>query len=183
MQPLLVKRGKSPAERSESVRPMTGPAGIKRFALLLTLALVASGPARSAAQGAATIRGAVYYCEDRAAAPHAYVLLRNLDDGETHRFVTDEHGRFSRVGIVPGRYLITAQLVPSPKYRRDMPSRLARIETDDVLDMTIGVSHYVAFAIDFLGEGPPGPPNQPHPLCDPPVVPPAPPTSDRYIMH
>jgi len=162
---------------------MMGRARIRHFAALLALASIASGPARSAAQGAATIRGVVYYCENHTVAPRAHVILRNLDDGETRRLVTDEHGRFSRVGMTPGRYLITAQFQAHPAYRRDTSSLLALIEADDVLDMTIGIPQTDTIAVDFRGEGPPGPPDRPHPRCDPPVVPPAPATSDRYIIH
>jgi hypothetical protein len=62
----------------------------------------------------------------------------------------------------------------------DSASRLVTLENDDVLDMSIGVSRLPVIAVDFSYAHDP---NQPHPVCDPPVVPPAPSTSDRYIIH
>jgi hypothetical protein len=53
------------------------------------------------------------------------------------------------------------------------------LEADDVLDMSIGGSDLITIS----RHGSPPDPNQPHPLCDTALVPPAPPTTDRYIIR
>jgi len=144
-------------------------------------------PWPASAQGPATIRGLVYACYNRAPIASAPVILRSLDDGTVIRLISDANGRFARVGVPPGRYLIgTTGILPRPGRRTVIPaSRLARLESDDVLDVALGSD--IVFEISshtlvpYAAPLPAG--NDPHPHCDPAVVPPASPTSDRYIIH
>ena len=150
-------------------------------------------PCAVAAQSPATIRGQVYDCMTGQPMARATVELRNLDDGMTLTQTAANDGRFARVGLQPGRYLIS---VTGPPVKQDpihahinatTASRLARVDTDDVLDVRIGTYqplkivsvHRAREAVALL----PLAPNEPHPACDPAFVPAAPPTSDRYVIH
>lgn len=140
--------------------------------LIGALALVAATALPAAAQGPATIRGIVYDCGSHRALAGVPVHLTELDTHARVALRSDANGRFVRVGLAPGRYLIEAS-------GGTPASRLARVETDDVLDVLIGTTPGVRVnaardrAVDPL----------PHPLCDPALVPMAPSTSDRTIMH
>jgi Carboxypeptidase regulatory-like domain len=176
---------------------------MKRFATAASVALALGYggmlPPPVAAQGPATIRGFVYDCVSGAPLGGASVELRNLD-GSTTSFVVGENGRFVRVGVEPGRYVISATgpvlrgepglTLPSPT-----ASRLARVENDDVLDMRIGTYRTLYHAsversrrpADVSASAytslPPHGPNEVRSICDDPLVPPALPTSSRYIIH
>jgi hypothetical protein len=141
--------------------------------------------ARASAEGPATIHGVVYECASRHALANAYVTLRGLDNGEAFNMRTDARGRFVRVGLTPGRWLVEASSRPGAAAERDTASRLATLETGDVLDMVIGtrlLSPARAVAVrpsaDHVANS-----NAPHPVCDPARVPLAPSTSDRTIIH
>ena len=157
----------------------------------LIAALAVAGPLvvppAAFAQGPATIRGLVYACYNRAPIGSAPVILRSLDDGKVIRLVSDAQGRFVHVGVPPGRYLIgVSGILPRPGRRTVAPaSRLARVESDDVLDVALGSDIRTEISshtkLPYAEPLPPG--DDPHPQCDPAVVPPAAPTSDRYIIH
>jgi hypothetical protein len=161
------------------------------LALVLTGVALTAAPAN--AQGAATLRGVVYDCYGGGPIGGSWVGLRNLVDGSTTTLTAGEDGRFLRVGIDPGLYLISAHgPVPSRQRGRALPSqtvsRLARIESDDVLDVRIGTSRtlYGAVATPSQRETSPASASQanaPAPLCDPALVPRAPSTSSRYIIR
>ncbi len=144
-------------------------------------------PSAASAQGPATIRGVVYACYNRAPIGFAPVILRALDDGTVIRLVSDAQGRFVRVGVPPGRYLIgVAGILPPPGRRTVSPaSRLARVESDDVLDVALGTDIFTEISshtkLPYAAPLPAG--DDPHPHCDPAVVTPATPTTDRYIIH
>jgi hypothetical protein len=116
--------------------------------------------------------------------PSARITLHPLDGGADIHVVADARGRFSRVGLAPGRYIVGVQGRGMPYQgrfigRTRIASRLARLEPDDVLDMSIGGESLVM--ISNHGDAPD--PNRPRPLCDAAIVPPAPATTDRYIIH
>lgn len=175
-------------------------------AALLALLLAGSFPAD--AQGPATIRGVVYSCGTGDVVPDARVELRALDGGRLAVLTADAHGRFARVGIEPGRYLVVA----TPSLQNVRPwnqralwtpreivsaeqhtaSRLASLEADDVLDVRIGTPSVgyvggVVYTGDYwtkrAAEYAARPQNEPHPACDPPIVPMAVATADRYMIH
>ena len=168
-------------------------------AVAAAFAATLSVPPPVAAQGPATIRGIVYDCVSGAPIAGASVELRNLD-GSTTSFVVPENGRFVRVGLEPGRYVVSATgpvlrgqtglTLPSPT-----ASRLARVENDDVLDMRIGTYRTLynaaversrrpaAVNAPAYTSLPPLGPNEVRSICDDPLVPPALPTSNRYIIH
>ena len=140
-----------------------------------------AAPLASAAQGTATLRGLVYSCEDgRRPVAGARVSLRRLDGGTAIWLTSDAHGRFVRVGLSPGRYMVTARTDRREWLGITAASRMAMLESDDVLDMTLGIKVLPVIGMDFSFHPDP---NQPHPICDPPLVPPAPSTTDRYIIH
>jgi hypothetical protein len=147
-------------------------------ALAVLGALVA--PSFAAAEGPATIRGFVYACSNHVPMPGARVTLHRLDDDTYVHVTADQRGRFARVGLTPGRYLISVQGA-AVRYggRTRTASRLARVDTDDVLDMSIGGDE----AQMISNHGAWSDPYHPQPLCDDPLVPPAPQTSDRYVIH
>jgi carboxypeptidase family protein len=165
---------------------------MRRIAALAVTGILLA-PCAAVAQSPATIRGQVYDCKTGQAMALATVELRNLDDGTTLAMQAANDGRFVRVGVQPGRYLISAtgpSLGQSPQYTRlgsTTASRLARVDTDDVLDVRIGTNHTLHVISYLLTRGtgtlPARDPNEPRPVCDPAVVPPAPPTSDRYVIH
>jgi hypothetical protein len=159
----------------------------------IAAACLALAPCAAGAQSPATIRGQVYDCTTGRGMAAATVELRNLDDGTTFALRAANDGRFVRVGVQPGRYLISAtgpSLGQDPFYARHgstTASRLARLDTDDVLDVRIGTNPTLQ-VISVLLVRPPNTlpaiaPVEPHPVCDPAFVPPAPPTSDRYVFH
>jgi Carboxypeptidase regulatory-like domain len=166
---------------------------MRRLAALVALGLFAL-PLSAAAQGPATIRGRVYDCDTGSTLTGVPVVLRNVDDGSVVRLRSGQDGRFARVGLQPGRYLIAAL----PEYRAPRPfatrdprmatfaSRLARVETDDVLDLILGTRMRPTVGPNVVQPPPAGEllaDDQPQPLCDPALVPRALPTTDRYIMH
>jgi|GEM_PF-3211272 len=165
---------------------------MRRIAALLFAGMLVA-PCAVMAQSPATIRGQVYDCKTGRAMALATVQLRSLDDGTTLSLQTASDGRFARVGVQPGRYLISAtgpRGDQSPLYARmgsTTASRLARVDTDDVLDVRIGTNQtlkVISFLPVRVTKTVPAPdPNEPHPVCDAAVVPPAPPTSDRYVIH
>jgi len=165
---------------------------MRRIAALALAALVLA-PCAAAAQSPATIRGQVYDCKTGRAMAHASVELRNLDDGTTVALQAGNDGGFARVGLQPGRYMILAtgpSLGQTGTYARlgsTTASRLARVDTDDVLDVRIGTYqtlHVISYLPVRVTNTPPArDPNEPRPVCDPALVPPAPPTSDRYVFH
>jgi hypothetical protein len=155
-------------------------------AALLSLAIL---PSFASAEMPATIRGVVYSC-DTGAIPNAYVWIDSLDDRTRNVLVTDARGSFARVGVTPGRYLVivVGEIRSSNTDAVRGVSRLASVDTDDVLDVRIGtqltpkpppdlryrdLNHVVS----------PRYINQPTTICDAAIVPPAPPTSDRYVIH
>lgn len=148
-------------------------------AVVVALALLAFHPQSSAAQGPATIRGTVYFCGETGTVAHAVVVLRNLTTGEQIRLVTDEHGRFARVGLLPGPYLMTAGRAEAV-YDRDKASRLARLEPDDVADVRIGIRTLLTIGGTFARNPFP---DEPQPVCDPPLVPTATAPFGRYVVH
>ena len=87
----------------------------------------------------------------------------------------------------PGRYLIAVNgILPRPGRRTVLPaSRLARVETDDVLDVRLGTDIRTEISshtkLPYAAPLPAG--DDPHPQCDAAVAPPAAPTTDRYIIH
>lgn len=140
--------------------------------VIAAVALAAATSLPAAAQGPATIRGIVYDCGSHRALAGIPVRLIDLD---THARITmrsDANGRFVRVGLTPGRYLIEAS-------GGTPASRGARLETDDVLDVLIGTTPGVR--VNAASES--AVDSTPHPLCDPALVPMAPSTSDRTIIH
>jgi hypothetical protein len=151
----------------------------RSFIAAAILALIAV-PSLVAAEGPATIRGFVYACSDHAPMPAARVTLHRLDDDTYVHVTADQRGRFARVGLTPGHYLISVQGAGGPYGGRTRTaSRLARVDTDDVLDMSIGGSPLIMIS----SHGTPPDAYHPQPLCDDPLVPPAPPTSDRYVIR
>jgi hypothetical protein len=158
---------------------------MKRPIATLALALAFGAATPASAEGPATIHGVVYECASRHALANAYVTLRGVDNGEAFNMRTDAQGRFVRVGLTPGRWLIEASSRPGASAERDAASRLATLEADDVLNMVIGtrlLSPARATAVRAVGAGPANP-DVPHPLCDPARVPLVPATSDRTIIH
>ena len=169
---------------------------MKSFAVFVAL-VAAALPALASAQGPATVRGLVYSCRGGSVLPSVPVTLRSLDDGVVARVRTDANGRFARVGLTPGRYLISvsgevpgAASATSPIRRPlvvSFASRLARLENDDVLDLAIGTELTKAprNITNATSKGVINPAlvDVPLPMCDPAIVPTAPSTSDRYIIH
>ncbi len=159
------------------------------------VALVFAGfllaPRPAPAQVPATIRGQVYDCNQGDAIAGAAVELRGLDDGSTIVLRAARDGRFARVGLLPGRYLISAT-DPGPKqdplvHLRDVTttaSRMARVEMGDVLDVRIGTYRTLRLIMPprVSSTNLPLAPNEPHPACDPAFVP-ASPTINRYVVH
>ena len=156
------------------------------LAVLGPAALVLGAALPAAAERPATIAGRVYACTNGAPVAHAAVRLRGLDDGLTIALTADGTGHFVRVGLAPGRYLIEAS-APLPAGDRHWvaptASRLARVETDDVLELRIGTDPPGRFYGPGPVRWPDAAPTGPHPACDDPLVPLAPAMSDRYIIH
>ena len=154
--------------------------------LLVTLAAAGAllVPSVTFAQGAATIRGVAYSCTDRSPMPSARVTLHPLDGAADVHLAADANGRFTRVGLTPGQYIVSVQgrgTLYQGRYigRTRIASRLARVDADDVLDMAIGGE--TLYLISSHADSPD--PNKPRPLCDPAFVPPAPATTDRSIIR
>jgi hypothetical protein len=157
---------------------------MKRTIPTIAIALAFGAAVPASAEGPATIHGVVYECATRHALANAYVTLRGVDNGEAFTMRTDAKGRFTRVGLTPGRWLVEAASRPGAEGQRDAASRLATLETDDVLDMVIGtrlLSATRATAVRTAADRPAS--NTPHPLCDSAHVPQAPTTADRTIIH
>jgi Carboxypeptidase regulatory-like domain len=172
-----------------STAPLTPLRTAARAGALLAATLFAA-TLPAAAQGPATITGHVYDCDTGRPLANAAVRLRGLDDGQTIALTSGRNGYFARVGLAPGRYLIEAAApLPAQPPRgghwvAPAASRLARVETDDKLDLRIGTDA----PRRFLGVGPVRRPEadearRPQPACDDPLVPAAVPMSDRYIIH
>ena len=166
---------------------------MKSFAVFVAF-VAAAVPALVSAQGPATVRGLVYSCGAGTPLAAVPVTLRSLDDGGVVRVKSDAHGRFARVGLQPGRYLIsvggvipaTAETTPMlpPIIVVSSASRLARLESDDVLDVSIGTAVVPVHTSNrTIVHGYSVASDAPRPMCDPALVPPAPSTSDRYIIH
>jgi hypothetical protein len=64
---------------------------------------------------------------------------------------------------------------------------MARVDTDDVLDLRLGTQLItVTPQPDLTSIGRAQATRamwEPQPICDAPLVPPAPPTTDRYVIH
>jgi Carboxypeptidase regulatory-like domain len=161
------------------------------------LAVLALGvPSAALAQGPATIRGVVYSCATGAVVPSARVVLHGVDDGTTVALTTNGRGRFTKVGLAPGRYMISATPPLSPPWNQPRPlglftsSRMALLETDDVVDMRIGTRPPAMVINQLAAHAPIGTvtasaetANKPAPACDAPLVPLAPSTASRYIIR
>jgi Carboxypeptidase regulatory-like domain len=153
-------------------------------ALLATGALV---PGAANAEGPATLHGQVYSCSDNTPIASAHVTLRGIDDGTLREITTGPDGRFVRVGLMPGRYLIVAS--PGYRSRVDAASRMALLDTDDNLSVRIGTNVYKAVlerrGRKLLPRDPsaPDPYERAVPACDSPLVPLASSTSNRYVIH
>jgi carboxypeptidase family protein len=155
-------------------------------AAILSLAVL---PSFASAEMPATIRGVVYSCETGAPIAGAYVLLRAVDGGTVNTMRTDARGAFVRVGVEPGRYIVfvggpvrdSTTIVARPA------SRMARVDTDDVLDLRLGTQFMtVPPRIDYpivTNANAAQALQQAQPVCDAPLVPPAPQTSDRYVIR
>ena len=173
---------------------------ISAIAFAAAVFVTAAATIPAAAQGPATVRGVVYDCVSGSPIAGASVELRNLADGTTTKLAVHEDGRFVRVGVEPGRYLISAHgpvMGGEPGLTLASPtaSRLARLENDDVLDVRIGTYNTLYRAARDRNRGwskiadsaytslPSAGPNEARPVCDAPVVPAAPSTSSRYIIH
>lgn len=155
------------------------------------LLLVAGSTVSAGAEGATTLRGVVYACGTSSPVGFAHVQLRALDGGRSIDIATDATGRFSRVGLTPGRYLIVASN-DRPYRHYSVASRIALLESGDVVDMRIGTGMARPGRRAALGGGRLAPGSetatrlayeQATPICDDANVPPATPTSDRYLIH
>ena len=147
-------------------------------------------PSFASAEMPATIRGVVYACDTGAPIPNADVWITAVGGGSHTALVTDTQGGFARVGLAPGRYLviIVGWIHNSTTIAVRGASRLATVDTDDVLDVRIG-TQIVPYppsspGLKVIGRATAAPfYRQPIPICDAAVVPPAQPTSDRYVIH
>lgn len=146
----------------------------KLLSPLLLAAAPALGVTAASAEQPAAIRGVVYACETRQPMAHAHVVLRGVDDGSVLRLRSDANGRFSMVGVTPGRWNIQAGQSGDIL---QASTRQAMLESGDVLDMVIGV--HTSGATRSMAANP----QAAHTDCDPFRVPPAPSPSDRYIIH
>ena len=154
---------------------------------------LAALPSFASAELPPTIRGVVYSCDTGAPIPGAYVWLDSLEDRSRSALVTDAHGSFARVGLTPGRYLVivVGEIRGSHTIYARGVSRLARVDTDDVLDVRIGTQtrplpppRATTAGLQHLEHVvSPRYLHEPMPICDAAVVPPAPSTSDRYVIH
>jgi hypothetical protein len=150
---------------------------------------LAALPSFASAEMPATIRGVVYSCSTGAPVRDAYVLLHAMDSGIVSRLWTDAHGGFAQVGLAPGRYMIfvPGSIRGSDKVVARAASRIARVDTDDVLDVRLGTEIVPRppqtrfYAVKDVRTIPMM--QQPEPICDAAAVPPAPATSDRYVIH
>lgn len=170
-------------------RPSITPIPVVSAAAVLALALL---PSFASAEMPATIRGVVYSCDTGAPIANASVGITRVGERMPIPLLTNAQGAFARVGIPPGQYVVSVagRIRGSRTIAVRGASRLARVDTDDVMDMRIGTQTIVV---------PPEPPpaalmnlSNPHlptfvlepvPICDAAVVPPAPSTSDRYVIH
>lgn len=164
--------------------------GTMRLLIAAAIAGLTAVPSFASAELPATIRGVVYSCDTGAPIANASVWIKELGQGTPMPLVTDGRGGFARVGLTPGRYLVmvAGPVRGSSSLTVRGASRLARVETDDVLDVRLGTQ--------TLPPTMPSPPleviahahvapfvREPVPICDAAVVPPAPSTSDRYIIR
>ena len=165
---------------------------MKRLAAAAILSLAVL-PSVASAELPATIRGTVYSCDTGAPIPGAYVWLDSLDDRSRSVLVTDARGGFARVGLATGRYLVivVGDIRGSHTISVRGASRLARVDTDDVLDVRIGTqttplpparAETAGFQI-LEHVVSPRYVREPTPICDAALTPPAPSTSDRYVIH
>ncbi|MDP9106816.1 MAG: carboxypeptidase-like regulatory domain-containing protein [Candidatus Eremiobacteraeota bacterium] len=155
-------------------------------AAILGLAVL---PSFASAEIPATIRGVVYSCDTGAPIAGAYVWLRGLDAGSVNTLWTDARGGFARVGMAPGRYIVfVGGPVQGSKTIHARPaSRMARVDTDDVLDLRLG-TQLIAVAprpdvTSISNAHVTRAMYEAQPICDAPLVPLAPPTTDRYVIH
>ena len=150
---------------------------------------LASLPSLASAEMPPTIRGVVYSCDTGAPIPGAYVWLRGLDDGSVNTLPTDARGAFARVGMAPGRYVVFVggPVRGSTTIQTRPASRMARVDTDDVLDLRLGTQLFTAPPpVHYTSIGRVQAPlamQRAEPLCDAPLVPPALSTTDRYVIH
>ncbi len=155
-------------------------------AAILSLAIL---PSFAIAEMPATIRGVVYSCDTGAPIAGAPVWLRGLDSGSVNTVWTDAHGGFARVGMAAGRYIVYVggQMQGSKTIHARSASRMARVDTDDVLDLRLGTQLMtVTPHPDFTSIGRAQATRatwEPQPICDAALVPLAPPTTDRYVIH
>lgn len=155
-------------------------------AAILGLALL---PSFASAEMPPTIRGVVYSCDTGAPIAGASVLLRSTEGGSQSALRTDAHGGFARVGVAPGRYIVFVggPVQGSATIHARSASRLARVDTDDVLDVRLGtqlitVVPHPGFT-DITNAHATLALRRPEPVCDAALVPPAAPTTDRYVIH
>ncbi|HEV2737067.1 MAG TPA: carboxypeptidase-like regulatory domain-containing protein [Candidatus Elarobacter sp.] len=155
-------------------------------AAILSLAIM---PSFASAEMPATIRGVVYSCDTGAPVAGVYVRLRAMDGGSVNALWTDARGTFAQVGMAPGRYIVFVggSVRGSTMMHARPASRMARVDTDDVLDLRLGTQLIAvpprpdltsisnAHATRALDEA--------EPICDAPLVPSAPTTTDRYVIH
>jgi carboxypeptidase family protein/TonB-dependent receptor-like protein len=118
----------------------------QRFTSVLLVALLLVAHHANAQQGTTEVRGRVLDSQG-AVLPGATVVVRNQDTGMFRETVSNADGTYFVSGIVPGMYLITAELSGFKKYeRKDIRLEIGKTATLDVelavggLEETITVS-------------------------------------------
>ncbi|HEV3087131.1 MAG TPA: carboxypeptidase-like regulatory domain-containing protein [Candidatus Elarobacter sp.] len=144
-----------------------------RIAATMTAVLSLGTMVPAGAQGSASLRGQVYYCDTHQPLAAAAVSVISTDGTTSVHLRTDANGRFVRVGLPAGTYRVET----SPQAGRWVYSarRLARLESDDVLDVGLGVTPLTDVRSGMTLVTPK--------RCEPYLVPLAVPTTDRYIVH
>jgi hypothetical protein len=159
---------------------------IPPVAVAAALAIAVLGPHAVLAEGPATMHGLVYSCENRLPIASAHVTLRGIDDGTVRELTTDTAGRFVRIGLTPGRYLIVAS-AGGRGLHPAVSSRMAMLDNDDNLTMRIGTytagSSYSGYQSTSIRQEARDPYTQATPACDAPLVPLAHSTANRYVIR